>query len=304
MKQNKLLILCLTLIAVLFALTGCGLPDEQNATKPQRILSMNLDADEILLDIVEPERIIAISELVDNPDVSYSVEKAKTVEKRVRAYNLEEILSFQPDLVIVSEWMDASLKQSIQDMGIRIHTYETAETLEAIPAVIQGIADAVEEREKGEALIRDYEKKLDAVLHVAQKIPAEERVSLFLWAYQHPFGAGDTLFGDMCRKIGVKNVLDDFTRNELGGLTQEFLITANPDVIMLTNWQFEGETVDKMKARFAEDPAYSTVTAVRNDHFVSIPGRAIYCPNHYAADGLREIFNAIYPEYATEIEEK
>lgn len=295
----------LTLVLVTLccvALTACGLPGAPSQEKPQRIVTLNLDADELILDLVPAKRITAVTELVDNPGVSYSVNKAKQVQKRVKAYTLEEILSLQPDLVIVSEWLDASLRKSLEDMGIRVYTYKTPTTLAEIAPMVNGIAKAVGEPEKGAALVKQFETQRDKVLQAAAKVPANEQVKIFLWAYHGPYGAGDTLFGDMCRKMNIHNSLDNYGAKEISALREEFVIQVNPDVILLTNWDFEGSPLAKMRARFADDPAYASIKAVQNDRFVSIPGRALFCPNHYAAQGMKEIFTAVYPDYAKGIE--
>lgn len=259
-------------------------------------MSLNLDADEVLLDLVAPERIVAITELADRPEMSYTIDKARAVKRRVTAYTIEEILSLQPDLVIVSEWMDEGQRQTLTDMGITVYSYHTPRTLADIPATVRGIAAACDESARGETLIADYTARRDAVLAAAAAIPVTERPRLLLWAYRAPYGAGDMLFGDMARQMVLPNILDPYTQAQLASVPEETLITAAPELILVTRWHLVDESVAALTQRFTDNPAWSTVPAVREQRFAAVAGRALFCPNHYAAEGMREIFQAVYPD--------
>ncbi len=288
----KRILSCLVL-CLLFLTVGCGELSPPVHGKPVRIVAMNLDADEVVLDLVEPERICALTELVDNPGVSYYTDKAKSVPGRIRTYTVEEIISLHPDLVIVSDWMDASLQKTLEDTGIVVHRYREAKTLAEIPAVVRGIAKAVGEESRGEALVHEF---LTTSEQLIQKTRREhpQGPSVFLWAHQSPYGTHDTLFADMCRQLGVHNVLDRFTGKNARAVTQEFIIQTDPELILLTNWHFQDEPLAKLQTVFTENPAFSSLQAVRHHRFALVPGRALFCPNHLAANGLAEVAEAIY----------
>ncbi|MCI5837520.1 MAG: ABC transporter substrate-binding protein [Veillonellaceae bacterium] len=289
--MRKLLVsLCLLLLA----LTGCTSAPSPTP-QAQHIVSLNLDADEILLDLVPPERIAALSNLVDIPEISYSTVAARQVSGRVQAYTLEEILSLHPDLIICSDWLDESLERTLREMGITVYRYPTAKRLDEIPAVIRGIAAATGTGDRGEAVVARYEERLAALTARAAAVPAAAKPRVFLWAYNAPFGGGDTLFGDMCRRLGVPNVLEPFPEGDVRSLPQEFLLQADPDCILLTAWHME-EDEAALRAVFTDNPAYAGLHAVRNDDFRYIPGRVVYCPSQYAVDGLAELAAILLPE--------
>ena len=53
--------------------------------KPQRIVSLTLGTDEILLDLVEPERIAALTYLADDRGISFVTEKSRLVKSKIRS---------------------------------------------------------------------------------------------------------------------------------------------------------------------------------------------------------------------------
>ena len=60
--------------------------------KPQRIVSLGLSADEVLLDMVEPDRIAALTYLADDAGISPAADKAVRVKGRVQSGSLESVL--------------------------------------------------------------------------------------------------------------------------------------------------------------------------------------------------------------------
>lgn len=118
---------CIVLILFVFAciLEGCASTrDDVNTTtlntgydvvdstgtkmhftkKPERIVSLTISTDEILLELVAVERIAALTYLVDDPGISNAVEKSKKVSARLDGNSAEAILALKPDLVIVADF--------------------------------------------------------------------------------------------------------------------------------------------------------------------------------------------------------
>src|SRR3979409_1159971 len=69
---------------------------------PQRIVSLTVCADQLLLDLVSRDRIAAPTYLAVDPTVSMRVEESRGL-KGVH-WLAEEILALQPDLVIAQEY--------------------------------------------------------------------------------------------------------------------------------------------------------------------------------------------------------
>ena len=70
--------------------------------KPKRIISTYVFADEILLDLVPHDRIVAMDKWIHDPGLSMAVESAKDVTTEVDN-SPEHMISLRPDLVVVGE---------------------------------------------------------------------------------------------------------------------------------------------------------------------------------------------------------
>lgn len=68
---------------------------------PQRIVALPVWAGEMLLDMVETERIVGLSAWGDDPLISATADKAAQVKARVASSDLESLIALSPDLVVL-----------------------------------------------------------------------------------------------------------------------------------------------------------------------------------------------------------
>lgn len=73
----------------------------------------------------------------------------------------------------------------------------------------------------------------------------------------------------------------------------EQVIKVDPEYILLTDWDGEGESVFES---LMEDPGWSTLQAVQKEQIKMIDAKYVITPNLYAADGIEKIARWLYPE--------
>src|SRR5699024_5517371 len=76
--------------------------------KPENILPLSLDAAEIVLELVEPSRVTATTEGIDNPNLSTQADIVSQIEDKIpseAAVNIdpEQMLSYDTDLFILTQ---------------------------------------------------------------------------------------------------------------------------------------------------------------------------------------------------------
>lgn len=72
------------------------------AKKPERIASSFVYADEILLDLVDHQKIVGLSKWVHDPGLSMGYKQAEDVPGIVEN-NLESVIALKPDLLFVAD---------------------------------------------------------------------------------------------------------------------------------------------------------------------------------------------------------
>ena len=97
------------------------------AEKPQRIVSLNLCTDQLLLMMVERERIASISKLGADPRHSFMIDYVGDLP--VNHALAEEIIHYQPDLVLAGDYTAPHLLNMLRRQGYRVETFPVADDL-------------------------------------------------------------------------------------------------------------------------------------------------------------------------------
>ena len=181
-KYQKLITALLLCLSLLLIVAGCSsdnaqksnstaaynVTDSQGHTlrfkeKPQRIISMSISTDEILIDLVPSSRIAAFSRLVDDPGISNIVERAQSVGSRVDGQSSEAIMALHPDLILIPDFVKPEVIQSLRDMNLQVYVYKTPKSFEDVRQCIRFLGEAVGEKERGEMMVTAMDKHLKKV---------------------------------------------------------------------------------------------------------------------------------------------
>lgn len=94
---------------------------EPDAPKlPQRIVSLTLGTDEILLSLIDPKRIIAVTTLAIDPGISNVVDLAKTIPNKIGRASVEPVIALQPDLVLVASYTANDIVEQLKEVGLPV----------------------------------------------------------------------------------------------------------------------------------------------------------------------------------------
>ena len=265
---------------------------------PKRVVSLNCGVDEILLELLPPERIGALSARADDPGICAAVDKAKTVEKRVQGKNVEAILSLNPDLVVMPDWIGMDLVNGLRAVGVPVYVFKTPESLADIQDTIRKIAQAVDFAKQGDEIVSTMQKKLERVQQITKNVTSDKKQTLIPLSLMGSFGGKGTTFDDMCNYANVTNGVAAAGVVKRAAVTKEMIVKMDPDVFIIPTWDFEesGKAENFIK-EIKNDPALSTVKAIKNDRLVKVHDAYLYAASQYAANAVEEIAQAAYPEY-------
>ena len=304
-------VLGLSALAFFICVLGCGLNIQPKLTEPtriliddqgcrvevpehpQRILSMTSAFDTILLDIVSPQRIVAIGSLATYEDYSLSWQKARQVPIVLREYNLERIVALHPDVVIVPDYYSKDTVDGLRGAGIPTVVIHTDTTVEYVPQLIQRLADVVNEPKQGKKLVDIINQDLDIVKKKADRIARDdERSAIFLSTMSGYTGTG-SLFDHMCTYMHIKHPPSELHYPSRIPFTDERIVEMNPDFVFVPVYR---EKDYRMVKQFYEDPAYSGMKAVRDKQVLPMKSAYLYTGNQYIGKVMLTIMNVVYPE--------
>lgn len=194
--------------AVLSVLTAACAPPQpartvpsSGATPPQRIVSLNLCNDQLLLQLVPPSRIASITWLSRTEGDPELLPLAMTLP--VNHGSAEEVLSAHPDLVIAGRFTTSTTRRLLQRAGVPLLEVDPANDWEGIRRTTRQVAAAVGDTARGEELIA----AMDAQLALLQSRPVAQPVRAIGWGGSSDDVPGrDTLFNTILETAGAINL--------------------------------------------------------------------------------------------------
>ena len=146
---------------------------KDSALPPQdyrRIASASPVADELLLELCEPDRIVAFTGYNQREGVrNYRYQGKGTIELIT---DIEQILTLNPDLVLAHNLTDPRHVERLREAGIRVFDFGSIEGLASLWEDIDTLATLLGHPERGTALTERLEEDLDAI---ASDIPVAQR---------------------------------------------------------------------------------------------------------------------------------
>lgn len=245
------------------------------AAKPARVVSMNLCTDQLTLRLADSDRILSLSHLVARPDISVSVEDA---ERFTLNHGLsEEILPLEPDLIIAGRYTSRPTVFLMQRLGYDLVDLDISRSLADIRERIREMGQALGEDDRAEALIEQFDARLDAA-----RPGAGGRRPTALYLQQNGYTAGrGTLVGDIIEQAGFQNFGARFDIDGHGKLSLEQFLAADPDVIITDE---QKPRAPALAYEILKHPAIAAITA--QAHWVTVPVRYWIC-------GLPETLRAV-----------
>lgn len=305
---------CVVLLVMLLLTAGCSkgmqtaashtpsytVTDVQGFTlqfkeKPKRIVSMSISTDEILIDLVNKDRIVAFSYLVDDPGISNVVERAKSVAGRVNGQSSEAIMALQPDLVLVPDFVKAEVIQSMRDMGLAVYVYKTPKSMEEVRGCIRFLAEAVDEKQQGEAIIAKMNDRLKQIEDKIGAIPLEKQKRIVFLRTNGAYYSPQASFNDVCRLAKVRNALAETGYTKPVYVNQEEIVRLNPDAFILAGWNYDGKHDPKqIEQELLANPSYQTTAAIKNKQVLTLPARHLLCVSQFLVYAVEDMAEAVY----------
>jgi len=209
--------------ALVFASAAYGAAGPEVA-RP-RVMSINLCTDQLVLDLLPPERIASVSWLARDGYGSYLAEKASHVP--INRGTVEEVLAQKPDLVVASLYTGATAKRLLKRAGVKLVELPPAENFDAIRANTRFIGQALGEGRKAEALIRE----MDAILAKLAATAPERRIVIAGWDGGGEVPGPNTMFTAILRAAGAENIAAHGGGEAYVKLDTERLLLLRPDLL-------------------------------------------------------------------------
>lgn len=267
--------------------------------KPENILPLSLDATEIVLELVDPSRVVAVSESVEDPLLSTHVNKTEDIPKRVSsAVNIdpEEILSFNTDLLLLTKMhgQEEDANEVLSNVDIPIVTFETMGTVDAFLQNVEMIGKAVGETKKANELINEMNSNIE---EIQAKIPEDAEAPSVLVLSEVGPGTGPFMMGpgnisyDLIQKAGATPAVDEIGLESSTPASIEQVLKMEPDYVFLLDFVGKG---DDVFTELIENPGWDSLPAVQDGNVQVLDVKYLMNPNVEVVEGLDIMVDWIY----------
>ncbi len=246
------------------------------APAPQRIVSLNLCTDRLLLALVAPRRIASLTWLARSE--ADPQERAVAARLPQNHGSAEEVLAAHPDLVLAGRYTTATTRSLLERVGVPVIEVDAARDWAGIRRVTRQVAAAVGEQRRGEALLAH----MDAELAAIAALPAVAPVRAIGWdgAAEDVPGA-DTLFNTILTTAGGINIAA--RPSGRSGFDLEQVLRAKPRLLLRGT---SANQEDSLRGELAEHPVLRAVPGMT---VVDYPEGAWACAVPAAADYARDL---------------
>ncbi len=266
--------------------------------RPERIISLTSFTDDILVDLVDHRRLVGVTIFSEDPAISNIVDKISDIPNRL-IWNVEVVLSLQPDLVFVANWSQADKVVQLRDAGVPVYLIATGLSVPVIREKIRTIGLLVDAVGEAEDMIRQMDGRLAEVQRVVSSIPEDRRLTVMDYAtWGSAQGAGSS-WDEVVRRAGLINAVGEFTADEWGQvpLSKEKLLELDPDLLILPSWVYgDPGGADAFYRQTMEDPALQGLSAFREGRVYQMPEGLKAATSQYLVDAVEHLARLAYPQ--------
>jgi iron complex transport system substrate-binding protein len=234
-------------------------------SRPTAIISLSPTATEMLYAIGAGSQVKAVDSDSDYPP------QAPRTKLDALDPNLEAIVAYKPDLVVVSNFSDnfASLAKSLASFSIPVLYLPAPAGLSGVYSQFDQLGRAtghLGQAEREDAGIRGQIGKIVAsVPHRAQPVSYYYELDQTYYSV-----TSSTFIGSLLAMLGLKSIADTASGAASSGgypqLSSEYIVKANPDYIILADTICCHQDAATVAAR----PGWSSLAAVKEGHIIPL----------------------------------
>lgn len=251
------------------------------ATPPaQRIVSLNVCADQLVLALAPHNAIASLSFLARSP--SHSALHARVGNIQLNRGSAEEVLALSPDLVVAGRYTTRATVAMLRRLNMRVHELDLAETIDDTLTQIVSFASVIGRPERGIRMAKSLSQRLTAYR------PAPNAPHPMALIYRaNGFTAGRaSLAGDLLVHTGFENLAAHAGIANFGHISLEKLVLQRPDVIIFDETAHTGSSLAAQSLRHPLFKRLASKTSMQR-----IPASLWSCAGPWIADAAERLAN-------------
>jgi iron complex transport system substrate-binding protein len=255
---------------------------------PARIVSLSPTATEMLFAIGAGDQVVAADSYSNYPS------DAPTTELSAYEPNVEAIATYEPDLVVYAS-DPGDLQNSLDKLKIPALEEPAAATLDDVYAQLRELGVATGHAADG---VQQATQLKDRIDQIQADIGDAGKGMTYYYELDDTYYSvtSETFIGNLLGTLGLKNIADAAKGASSGypQLSAEYIIAADPDLILLADTKCCNQT----PAKVAKRAGWSDIDAVLHDGVVPLDDDVASRWGPRIADLLQQVGDAVHQQAA------
>lgn len=245
--------------------------------KPQRIVSTNVCADQLVLLLADPQNIVSVSRLATEPEISNFAKQARGYQ--TNGARAEEIVQLRPDLVVGDVQTGKHANKLAKAIGVPVHIIGWPSSISDVRDIILAAGKAIGEPERAQSQVEAMTRRLS-------RMPSQidSRMTALVYEPNGLTTGPGTLTDDILKTAGLKNLASELTGASYGAVPLERVIAAAPRLLVLD----DSYTKSSSRAQsLLRHPAFTALDGKTT--IFRVPSRLWLCPGPWVADAAERL---------------
>lgn len=233
---------------------------------PQRVMSINLCADQLLLHVATPDQIVSLSWLSQKPQESIMFERARAYPANFGG--AEELIQIDPDLVVGGIYTGDYTKSLARRRGVTVIELAPATSLDDVYDNIARLGLALGRESTAEALVGAMRAR---VRGFAERRPLRSLPALLLRAGGYTADS-QSLSHALMELAGLRNVAAEQGLDRWGSLPMESLLYTDVELVFISRY---AESTPALATQILAHPALRSMQDRRTT--ARVPSQLLSC---------------------------
>ncbi len=243
---------------------------------PQRIVSIGLCTDQLLLMIADRAQIASLTTSSTDQQMSYMADAVGDIP--LNNTSVEEIIPYKPDLIVGSHYAARDTTRFLRQLGYEVKLVTLPKTVDEIYELLTRFGEWTGNQGKAAALITGMKQEIATIQ--AQYAHRPERSTIIYSPNGYTIGA-ETLENDVLKLAGFRNLSAEMGIVGFKTISLEQVIVAKPDFLQIDNHVFNR---DSLANRYLGHPVLNKV-ADEQEHLF-IPSRVRACAGPMVTEAI------------------
>lgn len=267
------------LLAAIFSLAMLPIysfAESYPSQKPQRIVSIGLCTDQLLLMMAQRSQIASLTSSATDQQMSYMAEAVGDIP--LNNSSVEEIIPYRPDLIVGSHFAARDTTRFLRQLGYEVRLVTLPRTVEEIYRQLTRFGEWTGNQARAADIIKEMKQEIIDIQ--ARYAHRPEKTTIIYSPNGYTIGA-NTLENDVLKHAGFRNLSAEMGIVGFKKISLEKVIAARPDFLQIDNHVYNQNS---LASRYIGHPVLSKLAGEQEQLF--IPSRIRACAGPMVTEAI------------------